>query len=575
MLQASTGKHFTLPCRHSNLLRGVLYTNMSLFGEDGVETVFGKLFPSSMRRHPNVISCEIIENIEHEGISPGVLHSNGIDIYLSDFADIISFSLNIICTPDADLASRLLSKQVKPGSPSPKKHLNRVYEDSIYIKPEEIEELKTFTSDLLGLRRKEYLLAIKAIRTYVTALHRLSENLDLSYTLLVMSIEALVQKFSTFESSWADIEDNKRKPIEKILEEVDQEISDRLKAAIVKNEHLALAKKFKHFILSNLPLNYFTDDASLLPQPIGRKDLESALQNLYKTRSKYVHELKALPKEFGKFSGEAETAVFDDEIILSFQGLTRLARAVIKEFITKQEKIQHESCDYNLENPNLSRLPFCPSMWISDTQRATKDNFSAYFSGFIGLTEKLYSDAPKGKLYDVRGVIEKGYSIKRQLSAQQFRSVLALCVVFSKLAKPEHTPKLDISDKEYDLINAPSAESLIAHAVLGCDTEWSVAEHEKEFENYYKKRFKKSGYRVSHKFEACLGLALAERYRVSGDNDRAEKQLHKAADDFPSIKSIREISLNFKSDTPLRWLEIIYPNIIYKPSQETLECNGL
>jgi len=575
MLQASTGKHFTLPCRHSNLLRGVLYTNMSLFGEDGVETVFGKFYPSSMRRHPNVISCEIVENIEHAGIGPGVLHSNGIDIYLSDFADVISFSLNIICTPDADLASRLLSEQSRPGAPSPKKHLKRVYENSLYIKPEELEELKIFTSDLLGLRRKEYLLAIKAIRTYVTALHRLSENLDLSYTLLVMSIEALVQRFSAFESKWSDIEDIKRKPIEKILEEVDHDISERLKAAIVKNEHLALSKKFKHFILANLPANYFTDDASLYSQPIGRKDLESALQNLYKTRSKYVHELKALPKEFGNFSGEAETAIFDDEIILSFQGLTRLARAVIKEFISKQEKVQHESCDYDIENPNLSRVQFCPSMWISNTEQVTKDNFSVFFSGFIGLTDQLYSEAPKGKLYDVRGVVEKGYSMKSQLSAQQFRSVLALCVIFSKLAKHEHIPKINISDKEYNLINGPSAESLIAHAVLGYDTEWSVAEHEKEFESYYKKRFKKSGYRVSHKFEACLGLALSERYRVSGDHDRAEKQLHKTADDFPSIKLIREISLSFNPDTPLRWLEIVYPNIIYKPSQETLECNGL
>jgi hypothetical protein len=214
-------------------------------------------------------------------------------------------------------------------------------------------------------------------------------------------------------------------------------------------------------------------------------------------------------------------------------------------------------------------------MWISDAQQVNKDNFSAYFSGFIGLTDKLYNDAPKGKLYDVRGVIEKGYSMKRQLSAQQFRSVLALCVIFSKLAKHEHIPKIDISEKEYDLINGPSAESLIAHAVLGYDTEWSVAEHEKEIESYYKKRFKKSGYRVSHKFEACLGLALAERYRVSGDYDRAEKQLHKAADDFPSIKLIRETSQKFNPATPLRWLEIVYPNIIYKPPQKTLECNGL
>lgn len=575
MLQASTGKHFTLPERHSNLLRGTLYTNLNLYGEDGVETVFGKLLPSSMRRHPNVVSCEIIENIEHMGIGPGVLHSNGIDIYLSDFADIISFSLNVICTPDYDLASRLLSDQSRPGTPSPKKLLKRIYENSVYAQDNELEDLKSFASDLLGLRRKEYLLAIKAIRTYVTALHRLSENLDLAYTLLVMSIEALVQKFSEYESQWSDIEDAKRAPIEKILEEVDDDISSRIKFAIVNSEHRALSKKFKHFILANLPNNYFTDDADLQTHPIGRRDLESALQNLYKTRSKYVHELKALPKEFGRFSVETETSIIDDEILLSFQGLTRLARAVIKEFIAKQEKINHETCDYNLENPNLSRMKLCPSMWILNKEQANKDNFNTFLSGFITLTDKQYSEAPNGKLYDVRGIIEKGYTMKSELSAQQFRSVLALYVIFARLTNLQHLPKFDLTDKEYELINGPSAESLIAHAVLGQDTEWKVAEHERELESYYNKRFKKSGFRIPHKFEACLGLALAERFRVSGDFQRAAQQLHLTADNFPSIKEIRETSLNFVTDAPLNWLSIIYPNIVYKPPQETLECNGL
>lgn len=575
MLQASTGKHFTLSGRHSNLLRGALYTNMSLFDDDGIETAFGKIFSSSMRRQPNVISCEIIENIEHEGIGPGVLHSNGIDIYLNDFADITSFSLNVICTPDYELASRLLSNKIAPGKPSPQKLVSRVYESSVYIQSHELEDLKVFSNELLGLKRKEYLLAIKAIRTYVTALHRLSENLDLSYTLLVMSIEALVQEFSEYKTQWDDIEETKRAPIEKILEEVDSGISQRLKAAILESEHRALSKKFKHFILSNLPASYFTDDAMLHSNPVGRKDLESALQNLYKTRSKYVHELKALPKEFNNFSGAQEVVVLDNEMLLSFQGLTRLARSVIKEFVAKQEKVQHEPCDYNLENPNLSRYKICPSMWIGDIAQANKDNYSIFFAGYISLINNMYFEYPNGKLYDVRGVVEKGYSMKSQLKEQQLRSVLALYCIVAIITKSKGAPNINLTDKDYGLINAPSAESLIAHAVLGNDTEWAVDEHEKEFESYYKKRFKKSGYRIPSNFEACLGLAMAERYRVSGNHDLAQKQLNLTADDFPSIKTIREAAISFTPDSPLRWLNIVYPNTIYKPSLETLECNGL
>jgi hypothetical protein len=575
MLQASTGKLFTYPIGHSNLLRGVLYTNMDILGHDEVNTVFGKILPLSMHRQPNVISCEIVENIERVGEGPGILHSNGIDIYLNDFADIVSFSLNVICTPDVDLASRLLSGQPRAGTTSPNKLLTRIFDKSVIIKQDDLITLKIFTTELLGLSREKYLIAIKAIRTYITALHRLADDLDLSYTLLVMSTEALVQKFSDFQTQWSDVEEVKRKPIEVILKELNTETSARLKAAIVQNEHLALSKKFKHFILANLPESYFTDDAALQTHPIGRKDLESALQNLYKTRSKYVHELQALPKEFTHFAGPTETVVIGDEMLLSFQGLTRLAKAVIKEFVRKQKKIDKDPCDYSLENPNLVRMKMCPSTWVTNASQLNKDNCSIYFTGFVSLLDEYYNDYPNKKIYDMRGIIELGFSLKHQLKAQQRLSIFAIAVIFESLVTPQYAPKITMSEQDFAQINSPSIESLIGHTVLGIDTEWSVTEHEIEFENYYQKRLKKSGFRLPHKLEACLGLALTERYRATGDHESAQKILSLTADNFPSLKAVRELSINYDPTMVINWIKIVYPNTIKTHPESDLECIGL
>ncbi len=575
MLQASTGKLFTYPIGHSNLLRGVLYTNMDIVGHDEVDTVFGKILPLSMHRQPNVISCEIVENIETMGDGPGVLHSNGIDIYLSDFADIVSFSLNVICTPDVNLASRLLSEQSRAGTTSPNKLLTRTFDKSVIIKQDDLDTLKEFTAELLGLSREKYLIAIKAIRTYVTALHRLTEDLDLSYTLLVMSIEALVQKFSDYQTQWSDVEAAKRNPIEVILKELDADTSERLKTVIVKNEHLALSKKFKHFILANLPSNYFTDDAALQTHPIGRKDLDSALQNLYKTRSKYVHELQALPKEFSHFAGPTETVIISGEMLLSFQGLTRLAKSVIREFVSKQEKIDKDPCDYNLENPNLVRVKMCPSTWVTNSSQLNKENCSIYFAGFVNLIDEFYNDYPNKKIYDMRSVIELGFSQKKQLKNQQRLSIFAMAVIFESLVHPQYAPKITFSEQDLAQIDAPSIESLIAHAVLGIDTKWSVTEHEKEFDNYYQKRLKKSGFHLSHKLEACLGLALAERYRVTGDHENAQIKLNLTAENFPSLKAVREVATNYDPNMAINWIKIIYPKTIIAPPESNLECVGL
>jgi hypothetical protein len=576
MLQASTGKLFTHPIGHKNVLRGVLYTNMVIYSDDDIDISLGKILPLSMRRQPNVVACEIVENIESAGgIGPGVLHSNGIDIYLSDFADIISFHANVICTPDAELANRLLNEKPRPGTIDPKKLVARTFENDVYISSSELNELRSFSTDLLGLSRKQYLLAIKAIRTYVTALHRLSENLDLAYTLLVMSIEALVSDVGEYESQWSDVDEKKRAKLEDILEDVNEEISEKIKSAIVDSEHLSLTKKFNHFILSNLPEDYFSDNAALHANPIGKADLYSALPNLYNTRSKYVHELKALPKEFSHFSGTAETTLIDDKLLLTLQGLTRLARTVIKTFISKQEKVEAEPCDYNLENPNIARIKFCPSTWISAPDGLNSNNCSMYFAGFIILLDQYLSTIPNGTFYDVRVVIEKGFSIKGKLDTVQRTSIIALAALFSGFVSVRHKPNIKISKQDKILIDTPSIQALITLTALGRDTEWSISDHEREFDSYYKTRLKATGFRLPHRLEACLGLAFAERLRASGEHERAVLQLCSTADNFPTLKAIRELSENYNSDTPISWLKIIYPNIVTIQPQATLECNGL
>ena len=132
-----------------------------------------------------------------------------------------------------------------------------------------------------------------------------------------------------------------------------------------------------------------------------------------------------------------------------------------------------------------------------------------------------------------------------------------------------------MSEQDFVQINAPSIESLIAHAVLGMDTEWSVTEHEKEFENYYQKRLKKSGFHLPHKLEACLGLALTERYRATGDHENAQKKLSLTAENFPSLKAVRETATNYDPNMAINWIKIIYPKTIIAPPESNLECIGL
>ena len=191
MLQINSGKLYPGGVRRTNQLRGVIYTNLFI-GERDVPLVtaagtslyadpFGSLTP---------LIYELTEQMDDDRIAPGVLVSHGVQAYMNDFAAVVSFVLRATCTPDADLCTRLLSGKRSLGvSTPPSKLVSRVFKSRIFIQRNDRELLTSFVTDLIALRRRSFLAAMRAIRTYMTGLHRVADDLELAYTLLVASIE--------------------------------------------------------------------------------------------------------------------------------------------------------------------------------------------------------------------------------------------------------------------------------------------------------------------------------------------------------------------------------------------------
>lgn len=571
MLQAATGKLFTYGIDRTNVLRGVVYTNISLLAEDQVDTAIGSIQSLSSRSFPNVLSCTITENIELTASGPGVLVSNCIDVYIQDFSDVVAFVLGVTCTPDMKMAERMLIEKSRIRRDADNPILNRYFSSDVVISLSELAQLKLVAANLIGLRRPQYLAAIKAIRSYITAVYRSKDDLDLAYTLLIISLESLVQNFDNYKTSWADLNDSKRKPIDEALEGLPADASEAIREAILSGEHVALSRRFKQFVNSHVPIDYFGKLAESEASPVGKKDLDEALSNLYQTRSKYVHELVALPRNMHHGTG-AETIVVDGKLLFSFQGLLRLTKAVILEFISRQEKIEREPCNYSADNPNIITAKLCPSMWVGDIRGLNPNNCFGYFNGFVDLIGRFYEEYPKGKIYDVREVIGVGLKFKG-LKLGQKRALLGMHFIFNNFVRSDQQSKAKILKGDIDAISAPSLESLIMHAILGVDPEWDVKEHEKYYKAYYKQRFNKAGILLSNKVEACLGLALAERYRLSGNLKECLDQIYITAADYPSLRSIRELVVDFDSGNPIQWISLIYPET--RKPRSTLECIGL
>ena len=219
--------------------------------------------------------------------------SSGIDPYLSDFAAIVSFALNVICTPNPDLVFRLTNGIPGPLVDTPPNQLiQRMFDPRVRLSAEDDERLVGLVQELIGLKRKTFLIAMKAIRTFVAGMHRITDDFETAYTLLVASIESLAQGSDSYRDEWVDYDEAKRHRIDQALSNADEVTANPVRNAILENEHIALTRRFCNFALEHLGLSFFREEAADPPHPMGRSDLRAALPRTYDLRSKYLHNLE-------------------------------------------------------------------------------------------------------------------------------------------------------------------------------------------------------------------------------------------------------------------------------------------
>jgi hypothetical protein len=93
---------------------------------------------------------------------------------------------------------------------SPSQFLRRCFDPELYIRGSDAQELIDFCEQLVDLERRLYLGAMRAIKTYVSGIHRIRDDLGLAYTLMVSAIESLAQEFDGYNSAWDDVDERKR-----------------------------------------------------------------------------------------------------------------------------------------------------------------------------------------------------------------------------------------------------------------------------------------------------------------------------------------------------------------------------
>lgn len=576
MLQIITGKFFITDDLYVTRHRAVLYSNYDPSRRVGemFETSAGSLTPTSTLQPAGEVFPWVYEVDEKlEAVRPDgtrdFLKAVGADYFIQDFAAVAAFALNITCTPDLDLARRLLHGQYAAlGVPHPpRQYVGRVFEPSIEPQDCDAARLREFVSDLVGLERRTYKAVMRAIRRYVNGLHRVADDLDLAYALLVASIESLAQGFDAFTPTWEDFAQDKREALDKVLSSAAEDVAAGVRRVLLAHEHLALARRYREFTLAHLRPSFFREEAAGESAPVRRSDLSGVLERAYMFRSKYVHTLLELPGLITASPSKGDTSLVEGGLALTFHGLARVARHVIGEFVARAPKVERETLDYRKELPNVVRAQLSFTIWGTWSARYDHKSARRYLSGF--LTEDFTALLTREQqttvtLTDIRPLVEKAETLVPGLAkVEQRLPLLTLYLLFHHCFPPEyHRPNREQFLNKFGAdFNAPSVESILLHTLFNDPPGWTLEQFEETRRAYFKQRYTKNGLEFGPVLEVAVTLFSAELHRREGHIDRARELVSEAVENLPGRTSLLEFERRMAEEPPpaIDWRELLLP----------------
>jgi hypothetical protein len=587
MLQIITGKFFTTDDLYVTPHRALLYSNYEpsrrmvetpagqSFTPVTLETPAGSMKSTTLWRPPGEIFPwvyevdEKLEAVRPDGTRDFLIGVGGAEVFAQDFAAVASFALNITCTPDLDLARRLIHGQhaALGVSHPPKDYVGRVFDPRIEPQDGDGTLLQKFVGDLVGLERRTYKAVMRAIRRYVNGLHRVADDLDLAYALLVASIESLAQGFDAFTPTWEDFAQDKREALDKVLSGTPGDVAAGVRRMLLAHEHHALRRRYREFTLAHLRPSFFREEAAGEPAPVRRSDLPGVLERAYVFRSKYVHTLLELPRNLTASPSKGDASLVEGGLALTFHGLARVARHVIGEFVTRAPKVERETLDYRKELPNIVRAQLSFTIWGTWSSGYDHKSARRYLGGFLREDfTAILTGGPQATVTptDIRPLVEKAEMLVPGLAkAEQRLPLLTLYLLFHYYFPPEyHRPRREQILKKFGAdFTAPSIESMLLHTLFSDTPNWTLEQFEETRRAYFKQRYTKNGLEFGPILEVAVTLFSAELHRREGHIDCARELVSEAVENLPARTSLLEFERRMAEEPPptIDWRDLLLP----------------
>lgn len=267
-----------------------------------------------------------------------------------------------------------------------------------HIEHGDVEGFVVFINDVVEVDRKAFKSIIASLKIISDSKESLSTNFDLTYSMLVYALESLSQRNDGYISKWEDYDQEVRLKLENVFKSVGIENSVRIKDILIEGKQFKLLKRFKEFILSCVDDEFYHHSSM---SAIRKSHMERTLDNLYKMRSSFVHELKPLDVMISEsYSAESDCVMRLGEPYFTYSGLLRLLDAVIRGFSKKNYSNLAESINWVQETSSVRYMEMSAEYWVWNPNVFDIKKIYKWYSEYLCM---LNVD----KVIDMREVVSK------------------------------------------------------------------------------------------------------------------------------------------------------------------------
>lgn len=248
------------------------------------------------------------------------------------------------CNAQHSVGSELVAKQILPD----------VFSDTSRLLYEEIADLDPWFHKVLSIERSVYKILCKALAAYERALHVLSSDPSLSYSLLVFVIEALANSDLQYQANWDDVPGPTRNRFDPLFDDerlasVDEEWITEIRQTLVDVLHPGANRRFTEFTLKHIPPNLYDASHYNSKFPFRRSRIRDGIKNAYDLRSSFSHALEPLTEFLVHESHRAEEIEQNGQSYLTLRGMFFLVRSVVLEFIEQHKSVELYSYPWHNE----------------------------------------------------------------------------------------------------------------------------------------------------------------------------------------------------------------------------------